>query len=260
MMLIKSVSGPIQSKDVQRKIMALEDEWKKYPQLDIPVTHRYTDGIYAREITIPKDTFLTGRIYKYDHFDVMISGDITASGDEGIKRLTGYNVFSGKKGKKRAGYAHEETKWITFHRCPQMPNSDYLDYLTADTFEDLDRHDYEQVLLEYGFTESIAREQSENLDDRILDDFPGVEVKDSLIEGKGLFATQKFNIGAEILPARINGLRTIGGRYVNHALNPNAVMVMGDDNIYLIALMDIENEEITVNYRASLGLQIKKVA
>lgn len=257
---IESVSGPIAHRDVQQKIMALEAEWKQYPQIDIPVIHRYSGGIYAREITIPKDTLLTGRIYKDDHMDVMLSGDITASGDDGIKRLTGLNIFPGKKGKKRAGYAHEDTQWITFHKCPQMNDDEYLDYLTVESFEDLDRHDYKQVLLEYGFTEEVARGQSENESDRINGMYQGVELRESKIEGQGLFSTRSFKAGADIIPARLNGLRTIGGRYVNHALNPNAVMVMEGDDIYLVALTDIENEEITVNYRASLGLQIRKVA
>jgi len=260
MNIIKSVSGPISTKDVQDKIMALEAEWKKLPQLDIPVTHRYSGGIYAREITIPKDTLLTGRIYKDDHMDIMISGDVTVSGDDGIKRLTGFNIFEGKRGKKRAGYTHEDTRWITFHNCPQMPDDEYLDYLTADSFEALDRDDYQRVLVEYGFTEEVARSQSEDESDQIMNDFDGVEVKESPIQGQGLFVTKSFNAGETIIPARIAGLRTVGGRYVNHAMNPNAVMVMEDGDISLVALIDIKQGEITVNYGATLALQIERVA
>ncbi len=261
MIIIETVSGPIANRDVQQKIMALEAEWAKLPQLDIPVTHRYNGGIYAREITIPKGTLLTGRIYKDDHLDVMISGDVTVSGDDGIKRLKGYNIFQGKRGKKRAGYAHEDTTWLTFHNCPQMNDDAYLDYLTVETFEALDNYDYTQVLLEYGFSEETARSQSEDEDDRINDSFDGVEVRESKIEGKGLFAAMPIKAGSDVIPGRLDGLRTIGGRYVNHALNPNAVMVMGGDDIFLVALVDIDSdEEITVSYRASLGLQIKRVA
>lgn len=259
MNVIESVSGPIGNKQIQEKIMALESQWKQLPQVDIPVIHRYSDGIYAREITIPRDTFLTGRIYKDDHFDVMVSGDITVSSDEGTKRLTGFNLFQGKRGKKRAGYAHEDTRWITFCACPELPDDDYLDYLTVETFEALDNDDYKRVLDEYGFTEAIARSQSENLDDQILDDFDGVVVKPSPIEGVGLFTTRSFTACEMIIPARIDGLRTKGGRYVNHALNPNAVMMQKGD-IYLFALRDIsQDEEITVNYRTSLDLQVKRL-
>ena len=260
MEIIESVSGPISNRDIQDKITALENEWYKLPQLEVPVIHRYAGGIYIREIVIPKDTFLTGRIYKEDHVDTMISGDITVSTDHGMRRFNGYNSFASSKGKKRAAYAHEETIWTTVHNCPQMKDDEYIDYLTVQTFEALDNYDYEQTLLDYGFTEQVARVISENKEDRILDGYDGVELRSSKIEGRGLFATQLFNAGDEIIPARLGGLRTIGGRYVNHALNPNAVMTMGGDDIYLIALADIENEEITVNYRAALALQVSKVA
>lgn len=260
MEIIEQVSGPICSKDVQNKIMALESEWKKHPQVDIPVIHRYSGGIYAREITIPKDTLLTGKIYKDDHMDIMISGDITVSSDEGIKRLTGFNIFEGNRGKKRAGYAHQDTRWITFHQCPEMADDAYIDYLTVDTFEALDNDDYRHVLSEYGFSEEAARAQAEEESDRILDDFEGVEVRESLIEGVGLFATKKINAGDIIVPARIGGLRTVGGRYVNHAMNPTATLVWNGDNIDLVALTDIMDNEITVDYRVSLSLQIERVA
>ena len=258
--IIESVSGPISNRDIQDIITALENEWYKLPQLDVPVIHRYAGGIYIREIVIPKGTFLTGRIYKDDHIDTMISGDITVSTDDGMRRFNGYNSFASKKGKKRAAYAHEETIWTTVHNCPQMKDEEYIDYLTVQTFEALDNYDYEQTLLEYGLTEEVARGISESECDRVMDAFEGVELQPSKIEGRGLFATQSFNAGDEIIPARLGGLRTIGGRYVNHALNPNAVMIMQNDDIYLVALTCIENEEITVNYRAALALQISKVA
>lgn len=137
-MVISGVSGPIAEASVRMKIEALESEWAKLPQVEIPVVHRFSGGIYAREIIIPKDTFLTGKIYKDDHFDVMVYGDITVSSDEGKKRLTGFNIFPGKRGKKRAGYTHSETKWITFCASPEMDDEDYIDHLTSTSFAGLE--------------------------------------------------------------------------------------------------------------------------
>ena len=136
--IISSVSGPISEASVRQKIEALEEEWKKLPQVEIPVVHRYSGGIYAREIIIPADTFLTGRIYKDDHFDVMAYGDITVTSDEGRKRLTGFHIFPGKRGKKRAGFAHAETKWITFCSSPEMDDDDYIDYHTHTSFAEFE--------------------------------------------------------------------------------------------------------------------------
>ena len=136
--MINEVSGPINSAAVREKILELEGHLAKFPQVDLPVTHFNSGGLYARLIVIPKDILLTGAIYKDAHFDVMISGDITVSSDEGKKRLTGFNVMESKAGKKRAGYAHEDTVWMTFHLCEVMPEDDYVQYLTVDKFEELE--------------------------------------------------------------------------------------------------------------------------
>jgi hypothetical protein len=118
-------------------------EYEKFaleqPQIDIPVKNYIHGGMYAREITVPKDTILTGQIYKFDHFDVMISGDVTVSTDTGErKRLTGYNLLEGLSGKKRAGYFHEETVWVTFHPFTGKDGDEIQDFITVDSFEELE--------------------------------------------------------------------------------------------------------------------------
>lgn len=121
------------------KINALEQAMLKEEQVTIDVDHRFNGGIYAREITIPKGTLLTGRIHKFDHFDIMLSGDISVSTDTGeVKRLTGLNIMEGKAGKKRAGYAHEDTHWITFHCAEERNPEEMYEFLTCGSFEELD--------------------------------------------------------------------------------------------------------------------------
>lgn len=302
--MIESASGPIAEQSTRDSIMALEDQLKEMPQIEIPVIHRYSGGIYTREITIPAGVMLTGKIYLDDHFDVMVHGDITVTSDEGRKRLTGFNIFKGKKGKKRAGYAHADTRWLTFCACPEMPDDEYIDYLTTEDFKDLeldwieetdiknifkaqssykwadypafmagyllasdkklktdvDREDYALALAESGFTEAVVRAQIEATDDMIeLDHDYGVSIKGSPIEGKGLFSDRFFSAGDTIMPARVHGMRTIAGRYPNHAVSPNAKIVMRDGDIYLVAIKDIGHEEITRDYRANLSLKIERV-
>lgn len=116
---------------VGEKIELLEAEMLKHIQLDIPVIHGYKEGMYTREIVIPKGTLLTGRVHKYDYIDIMLSGDISVATAEGVKRLSGHNVLDGKAGRKRAGYAHEDTYWITVHNIPEKyANENYLDSMT----------------------------------------------------------------------------------------------------------------------------------
>lgn len=304
--IIESVSGPIAAQSTRDSIMALEVRLSQHPQIEIPVVHRYSGGIYSREITIPADVILTGKIYKDDHFDVMVYGDVTVTTDEGRKRLTGFNISKGNQGKKRAGYTHAETRWITFCSSPEMADDEYIDYLTVDNFSqltgnwieecdirkefesqpsyrsseynsfrdgylagtdkrlkaDIDREDYNKTIAAFGFTEEVVRRQSEVMSNQIdIEGDYGVSVKSSYIEGKGLFADRCFSAGDVIMPAKIDGMRTIAGRYTNHAINPNANIVMDGENMNLVAVVDIGIEEITTDYGATLLLQnIERVA
>lgn len=122
------------------------------------------------------------------------------------------------------------------------------------------------VLAQFGFSEEVARAQSENEADQIP--FPlgsyKVAVMPSPIEGRGLFAMAGISAGECIAPARISGMRTPAGRFTNHSASPNARMVMRGEDIDLVAIRDVWGcvggqlgEEITIDYREALGLQIK---
>lgn len=82
---------------------------------------KLVNGLYARILTIPKGAFLTGKVHKQPYIDIFVSGDITFKSflengeiDED-ERITSDTVqfFEGKPGRKRVGYAHEDTVWIT---------------------------------------------------------------------------------------------------------------------------------------------------
>lgn len=122
----------------REKICLLEGAMLQHEQVIIPVKHRFSGGMYSREITIPKGTLLTGRIHKFDHFDIMLSGDISVSTDsDAVTRLTGLHIMEAKAGKKRAGYAHEDTHWITFHSAEERDCDEMYEFLTCGSFEEL---------------------------------------------------------------------------------------------------------------------------
>lgn len=158
--LVESVSCII-ADDRREKIEHLEAEMLTHPQLEIPVEYSFAGGMYARKILIPAGTLLTGRIHKFDHFEVMISGDITVSTDSGkVERLVGGHSFSCKAGKKRAGFAHTDTVWVSFHSAEPIDPDIMYDYITCGTFDEYEEfkkiyaesvskfHDSEKILTE----------------------------------------------------------------------------------------------------------------
>ena len=85
-----------------------------------PLKHHFTDGIYTREIFIPKGTYIVGKIHKHEHPNFLMQGSvrmITETG--GYEELKAPRFMISKAGTKRALLALEDTVWITIHHNPK---------------------------------------------------------------------------------------------------------------------------------------------
>ena len=100
---------------IREKVWQLEALMKKYEQLDLPVKHYFSKGVYARELFIPKDTILTGHIHKYEQLNILSKGDISVLTEEGVKRVQAPFAIVSPPGTKRIAYAHEDCVWTTIH-------------------------------------------------------------------------------------------------------------------------------------------------
>ena len=113
------------------------------------------------------------------------------------------------------------------------------------------RADYISFLNEYGFTQefvnTILALETLNTEGAMCK----VEVKDSEIEGKGVFTIQDVAIGGYLAMARVDGIRMLAGRYTNHSPTPNAFFALDSiGDLYMEALQNIPSgEEVTINYR-----------
>ena len=106
-------SALAQGADWRGKLERLDAALAALPQADMPLTHRFSRGVYARELFIPAGTVLTGRIHKYSQINILLRGDISVLTEHGIQRIQAPFVIESPPGTKRAGYAHEDTVWMT---------------------------------------------------------------------------------------------------------------------------------------------------
>lgn len=98
---------------------ALEAEMREQPQVEMPPTHLFSPGVYARQIVIPAGTLLTGKIHLHDHLNIVSAGEISVWTEaEGVRRIRAPFSFIAKAGTRRLGYAHAETVWTTIHANP----------------------------------------------------------------------------------------------------------------------------------------------
>lgn len=126
------------SDEIRSKIFQLEKEILKITQTDIPTKHHFAPGIYMREIFVPKGTVITGAIHKTEHLNILSQGEMSVWTEDGPKRVKASTVVKSQPGIKRAGYAHEDSVWITV--CHNETNESDIDKLfnlfTTNSYEE----------------------------------------------------------------------------------------------------------------------------
>lgn len=94
----------------------LQDVMAQFEQADCPVTHHFTDGMYARELFIPEGVALVGAKHKTNHMYVMLEGEcvITTDGNDPFTCEAGF-IGHTKAGTKKAFYAIKDSRFVSFH-------------------------------------------------------------------------------------------------------------------------------------------------
>lgn len=271
-----------------QKVEALETHMLEHEQVDCPVVHHFGPGIYVREVHLPKGALALGHAQKFEHLNIMLKGKVAMpTPDGGLKILEAPTIFVGQPGRK-FGYILEDVVWQNVYATdetdinkleamfldksePWQQHNSSLRQIRESLHEE-DRQDYQILLNQIGLSDAEVRAQSEEDEDQIPmpNGFaPKFTVRDSYIEGKGVFLSVGVEEGEVIAPARLGGKRTPAGRFTNHAKDANAAFVMFDTgDIYLVAIKPIsgcaggeQGEEVTVNYRQALslsGIQIEE--
>lgn len=105
--------------------------------------HSFTDGVYAREMTIPEGTMVVGKIHKHRHHNFLLKGEIlVATAERGVEHLKAPMMIVSEPGTQRVGYALTETVWTCIHK-----NEDNIEDL--ELLEEINVVDTPQQYLEY---------------------------------------------------------------------------------------------------------------
>ena len=84
-------------------------------------THKFTDGMYIREIFMPAGSLITSKIHKTEHPYIVSYGKVAVSidGDEWNEITAPYTGIT-IPGTRRVLYIIEDCIWTTFHRIDDM--------------------------------------------------------------------------------------------------------------------------------------------
>ena len=95
----------------------LEKEMLKLPQVEMPVTHNFAEGVYVRELLIPKDSWIMGKRHRYETCNILLKGKLSLYMGSGVpaKTIEAPMIFNSKPGTKKFAYAHEDTIFLNIH-------------------------------------------------------------------------------------------------------------------------------------------------
>lgn len=101
---------------VHEQIDALEATLSQCEQIDHHITHRFTPGMYIRQIIMPAGSIYTSKIHKTEHPFTMLKGLCSVKSVDGKWRHMKAPWFGvTKPGTRRVLVIHEETVWLTYH-------------------------------------------------------------------------------------------------------------------------------------------------
>jgi hypothetical protein len=242
-------------------------------QASCDVVHHFAPSIYIRECHFKKGTLVVGREHKSQHLNFLVKGKVRLiDGDKKEQVLEAPLMLVAEAGRKVA-FIEEDTVWQNIYATNEkdlsvldkelyVEDKDYIEYKESIrdnllVFKE-DEEDFYRFLEEEGLT--LEQVCASSFDESLVTELPygsyKIEVSDSSIHGKGLFATACIKAGEKIAQATISGKKTIAGRYINHSAVPNATAVRNGNEIDVVALYDIYGshggllgEEITMDYR-----------
>jgi len=107
---------------------------------ECPVIHRFSPGLYLREILMPKGTRIIGKIHATEHFNVVLTGSCTVITAEGREEITAPYTFISKAGVQKVVIVHEDCRWQTLH----VTDKTDLDEIEKDVIVE----DYDHLLVD----------------------------------------------------------------------------------------------------------------
>jgi len=99
------------------KVWTLQREMAKLPQVQLPTSHFFADGMYCRFLPRPAGTLIVGKVHKREHFYIVATGTVRVSDDDGATAIEYVpTLLVSKPGTKRAVLAVTDAVCMTVHR------------------------------------------------------------------------------------------------------------------------------------------------
>ena len=147
------------SQEMREAIFRFEDYVKEQPQAEYELIHRFTPGLYTREVRVPAGSMCVGAIHKTEHISIFLEGKMLVPTDDGGSvEITAPMVEVAQPGTKRVGLALEEVRWLTVHPTELTDVDKILDEIVTNDFSEVE-HLVEQQYRDSGAIIHEAQEK-----------------------------------------------------------------------------------------------------
>lgn len=108
-----------------------------YEKIDCKVIHRFSDGVYLREIMMPAGARVVGKIHTTEHLNIIISGYATViTAEDQFEVYPGF-VFNSLSGTQKVVIVHEDCVWQTVHATKETDVKKIESSLTVESYSSL---------------------------------------------------------------------------------------------------------------------------
>jgi hypothetical protein len=129
--------------------MRAEQESGNSPAFDVqegmPLKHLFAPGAYGRQITVPKDHWVIGKIHKHAHLNFLMQGRVAVLTEDGLMVMQAPFSFVSRPGAKRLVLALEETVWATVHLTSETDLSRIEDEVIAKDYSEVPQIELQNV-------------------------------------------------------------------------------------------------------------------
>lgn len=112
------------------------------PENALPLTHTFSDNVYAREIFMPAGMIVVGHVHKTRHLNIVSTGKARVWYNGEVKEITAPYTFESEPNKRKVLFILEDMFWTTIH-------------VTNET--DMDK--LEEQLIDKSLSENLAIEE-----------------------------------------------------------------------------------------------------
>ena len=94
--------------------------------IDLGIKHNFSDGLYAKEMFVPKGYMVGQHAHKFSHLSILAKGKVIVRTDESTVEYTAPACLEIKEGINHAIEALEDTVWFCIHATSET-DADNID-------------------------------------------------------------------------------------------------------------------------------------